>query len=138
MTAADQNNTGLSAKIASSVLLLAVNRITSVAMIPTVLALATVSWIYISYRFDTQSAATTAAAVTASDAATKAVSVASDLVQTKQSLADDVAQQAQFRAETKADLEKHSDALTAISTTLGEVSGKLDTDIQYWHQQGRP
>ena len=70
--------------------------------------------------------------------ADKTVKVADDLATTKQTVADDQAQASQFRSDTKVSLDKHSDALTAIATTLGEVSGKIDTDIQYWHRQGTP
>lgn len=135
MTVADPSRPpSVAANIANSVLLAAISRLSTIGLIPVAVALAIVSWIYISYRFDVQVQATTVAASVAAVAADHATTVASDLVQTKQALADDERQTIKFRDDTAKTLDKHSDTLVEISNSLAAINAKIDA----WHRQGQP
>ena len=127
--------------IANNVTLLLISR-GAVVLAPILLgAFAWLSLQYLDGRFRDQTTQieTVQAKVSAIDnaaqvAADKAGKVADDLTQTKQALTDEQIQAAQFRADTKAALEKHTDALASISDNLSGLNAKLDV----WHQQGRP
>ncbi len=114
----------------------------AVVVAPVVLAL--VGWLVTHYldgafQHETDQISSVSSRVSAIEssstaAADKAGAVAKDLSATQQALKDEQAQASMFRTDTAAKLDKQSDTLTSVETTLAGISARIDS----WHRQGQP
>lgn len=133
--------TDLTSKIANSVFLQAVSRVSMAALLPGMMALTGLAVAYLNQRFEQQRQQTSDLSDRVRDldgsaqaASNKAAQVAVDLAVAQSVLAHQQADMDRFRADTSTKLDQVTVSVSSLSTS---VAG-LAANIADWHRQSQP
>ena len=129
---------GVANKVANSVLLQAISRLSMAGIIPVTLALGFLAWKYMQSRFELQTSQVSTVIRQVSDldgsaqaATSKADRVATDLAVAQSVLQAQQNEQDRFRADTSSKLDQLSTSVATLSTTMAGLAA----NIADWRRQ---